>query len=290
MAAAQTGGRLGLRTLLLEKDVFGGSVAVLEAISEYPGIERINGWELTQTMVKQAREAGSSLADSMDILAVEESPGGNFVVDTGDAGRLHARSVIVCTGGQPRMLGLVDEEHFAQHGVHTCVQCAGARYADQAVAIAGNSSWAMRAADHLLNLGCTVSYVTGDHQLSGDATIGQNLLENDRFRFLGGCHITGLYGNEYLDEILLTSLDSGNFRKIRVSAIFVYRGIKPNSSLVAARRDRHGFLQVDENFMTSVSGMFAAGRIIQDDLPIHVMIGDGSRAALAAATWLAARS
>ena len=61
LAAAITSGQLGLQTLVLEKAVLGGSVAVLESVSDYPGIEKIGGWELTQTMVTQAQKAGCQL-------------------------------------------------------------------------------------------------------------------------------------------------------------------------------------------------------------------------------------
>ena len=75
-------------------------------------------------------------------------------------------------------------------------------------------------------------------------------------------------------------------QKIKVAAVFVYSGIVPNSGILAAQKDAKGFLQVDENFMTSLPGVFAAGRVVFDDLPIQIMIGDGSRAALSAAVWL----
>ena len=286
LSAAMTAGQLGLSVLVLEKAVFGGSVAVLETVSGYPGIKEIGGWELTQTMVQQAAHVGCELIDSIEAVNIAASFDNRFEIEAGNTDLLHARSVIVCTGGEPLMLGLAEETHFAQHGIHTCVQCAGARYKGKTVAIAGNSSWAVRAADHLLNLGCTVLYTTKDTELRGESNIVKKLLSQDRFRFLGGYHITGLYGRESLEEILVTGLTGGNFQKIEVSAVFVYRGIKPNSRIVPARQDAKGFLLVDANFMTSVSGVFAAGRVVQADLPIQVLVGDGSRAALAAAAWL----
>ena len=290
LAAAMTAGRLGLQVLVLEKAVFGGSVAVLESVEEYPGIERIGGWELTQGMVKQARDAGCKLIDSIEAVEVAASVEGNFEIRSSDAVLRHARTVIVCTGGQPRMLELAEETHFAQRGIHTCVQCAGARYSGQTVAIAGNSSWAVRAAVHLLDLGCTVLYITGETELCRDASSIKELLGNANFRFLGGCHITGLYGKEKLEEILVTSLTGGNYQKIAVSAVFVYRGIKPNSSMVSARKDRNGFLEVDENSMTSLPGVFAAGRVAEADLPIAAMAEEGSKAAHGAGSLLQAKA
>jgi thioredoxin reductase len=286
LAAAKTGGRLGLRTLLLEKNVLGGSVAVLETVAGYPGIEKQGGWELTQTMVRQAKDVGCELIDSIEVIAVEQPPGSSFMVKTGNGDLQHARSIIVCTGGEPLMLELADEEYYARRGIHTCAQCAGERYRGTTVVIAGNSGWAVCAADHLLQLGCTVLYVTKDNKLRGEEAIFKEILNHEQFRFLGGCHITGLYGKEKLEEILVTSLTGGNYQKIKVSAVFVYRGIKPNSNMVPARKDRKGFLEVDKNTMTSQPGVFAAGRVVEADLPIAAMAEEGSQAAFAAASWL----
>ena len=289
LAAAITAGQLGLRVLVLEKTVLGGSVAVLEFLAEYPGIEKISGWEFTQNMVKQARDTGCKLIDSIEVTGVVETVDNLFEIKVSDANILSARSVIVCTGGQPLMLEVADEAHFAQHGIHTCAQCAGARYKGKTVAIAGNSSWAVRAAEHLLNLGCTVLYITRDTELSGDGTIINKLINDDHFRFLSDYHITGLYGDEYLEEILVTSLTGGSFQKVQVAAVFVYRGIKPNSSIVPAHKDRRGFLQVDEKFMTSLPGLFASGRVVDHDLPVQSIIDDGNKAAHTAAAWLQAK-
>lgn len=286
LAAAKTGGRLGLNTLLLEKNVLGGSVAVLETVAGHPGIEKQGGWELTQAMVRQAKDTGSELIDSIEVKAVEQLPEGNFNVRTGNGDLHHTRSIIVCTGGEPLTLELADEAYYTRRGIHTCAQCAGARYRGTTVAVAGNSGWAVWAADHLLQLGCTVLYITKDNELRGEEAIIKEILKNEQFRFLGSCHVTGLYGKEKLEEILVTSLSGGSYQKIKMSAVFVYRGIKPNSSVVQARYDRKGFLEIDENFMTSLPGVFAAGRVVTADLTITAMEEDGSSAAHSAAAWL----
>ena len=290
LAAAKTSGRLGLKTLLLEKNVLGGSVAVLETVAGHPGIEKQGGWELTQAIVRQAKGNGSELIDSIEVVAIEQPSAVNFVVKTKDGDPHHARSVIVCTGGEPLMLELADEAYYTRRGIHTCAQCAGARYRGTTVAVAGNSGWAIWAADHLLQLGCTVLYITKDNELRGEEAIIKKILKNEQFRFLGGCHVTGLYGKEKLEEILVTSLSGGNYQKVKVSAVFVYRGIKPNSNVVQARKDRKDFLEVDEDFMTSLPGVFAAGRVVTDDLMIASMENNGSRAAISAAAWLKART
>ena len=286
LAAAMTAGRSGMRVLLLEKTVLGGSVAVLEAVSEYPGIEKIGGWELTQTIAEQARNSGCLLYDSIEVTGLQRLENSRFEVQCSGGDSFRARSVIVSTGGLPKLLGLKNETRFAQHGIHTCAQCAGARYKGRDVVIAGNGSCAVRAAVHLVDLGCRVFFITVDTKIIGDANLIKKLLNHKHFHFMSGCHVATLAGDEALHEIDVTDLTSGDLQKLEVAAVFSYRGIVPNSTIVNAQKDTKGFLLVDENFITSLPGVFAAGRIVYEDLPIQVMIGDGSRAALSAATWL----
>lgn len=289
LAGAITAGGYGLRGLLLEKAILGGSVAVLESVSDYPGIAETGGWELTQTMEQQARNAGCLLFDTVTVTGLQAVAESGFAISCHGGDTFRARSVLVSTGGQPRLLGLKDEERFFRHGIHICAQCAGARYKGREVAIAGNGRFAVRAALHLLELGCRVFFITGDAKIYGDATSIKNLLSCRQFHFMGGCRVTSLRGDACLQEIDVTELSSGDLQKLQVAAVFVYRTIEPDSMIVAARKDRKGFLQVDDNCMTSLAGVFAAGRVVAAELPIQVMIGDGSRAALSAGRWLQSR-
>jgi thioredoxin reductase len=288
LAAAITSGQLGLRILVLEKAVFGGSVAVLESISGYPGIEKIGGWEFTQTMVKQAKGVGCGLFDSNEVVGIQELGDSNFEIRCSDGNHFRSRAVIITTGGQPRLLGLQDESRFAQRGIHTCAQCAGPRYQGRNVAVAGNGSWALEAALHLLSLGCEVTFITGDAKVYGNPFLIKKLISHKKFRFMPGYHVDKLLGEEYLEEINVVELNTKKNKRIEVAGVFVYRGIVPNIQIVAVRQDAKGFLLVDENYMTSLPGVFATGRVVYADLPIQILVGDGSRTGLSVAAWLRA--
>jgi thioredoxin reductase (NADPH) len=286
LAAAMTSGQLGLRVLVLEKDVFGGSVAVLESLSAYPGIAQISGWEFTQTMMQQAIDAGARLIDAIEVLDIVEAAGNIFELIGSGGHRFRCRAVIITTGGQPRLLGLENETRYAQRGIHTCAQCAGPRYAGKTVAIAGNGSWAVEAALHLLSLGCRITFITGDAKMSGNSSLLSKLIQHENFSFMGGCHVTKLHGSKYLREIEVTDLKTREIKSVKVAAVFVYRGIVPNIKIVSAQQNAKGFLLVDQNYMTSLPGVFATGRVVYADLPIQILVGDGSRTALSAAAWL----
>src|SRR3990172_8499262 len=46
------------KTVLLEKGVIGGQIALTELVENYPGVPSINGFDLAQTMLKQAESYG----------------------------------------------------------------------------------------------------------------------------------------------------------------------------------------------------------------------------------------
>ena len=286
LAAAITAGQLGLRTLIMEKAVYGGSVAVLETVTGMPGIEEVGGWEFTQTMVKQAETVGCRMLDSIEVNGVQKQENNRFEIQCSDGNRFQSRAVIITTGGQPKLLGLEDEPRFAQRGIHTCAQCAGTRYKDKAVVIAGNGSLAVEAAYHLLSLGCRITFITGDTEMSGNALLINKVLNHQDFQFMAGSHVEKLSGGEHLEEIEVVNLTTREIKPLETAAVFVYRGIVPDIRITDVQQDAKGFFLVDENFMTSLPGVYATGRVVFADLPVQVLVGDGSRAALSAAAWL----
>jgi thioredoxin reductase len=79
---------------------------------------------------------------------------------------------------------------------------------------------------------------------------------------------------------------SAEIKRFETAAVFVYRGIVPDIRITDVQQYTKGFLLVDENFMASLPGVFATGRVVFENLPVQVLVGDGSRAALSAAAWL----
>ena len=288
LAAAMRAGRLGLQALLLEKTVFGGSVAVLENVDNVCGIESTGGWEFTQAMVKEAEAAGCRLRDSTEVTGVSGRKNGPFAVSCSEGMVFRARSIIVCSGGSPRALGLQNETHFTRRGIHTCAQCAGGRYKGLDVVVAGNGSFAALAARHLLELGCRLFFVSGDAEISTDAPLVKELERHKEFHFLSGSHVTGLLGDDFLEAVEVTDLVHGERQALAAASLFVYPTIVPESGFVYAVKDSKGFLAVDGAGMTSLAGIFAAGRVVSPDLSIAAMAEKGSRTALAAESWLRA--
>jgi thioredoxin reductase len=111
-----------------------------------------------------------------------------------------------------------------------------------------------------------------DAKMSDNASHIAILLRHKEFRFMPGYHVENLSGAEFLAEIGVVNLATSEQKRLKADAIFVYRGIVPDIKIDAVQQDRKGFFLVDENFMTTLPGAFATGRVVYADLPIHVLI------------------
>ncbi|MEM3824154.1 MAG: FAD-dependent oxidoreductase, partial [Candidatus Bathyarchaeia archaeon] len=63
LAAGIYGARSGLKTLVLDEKLAGGTTADAPLIENYPGFQTINGMELAQKMVTHCRKAGATIQE-----------------------------------------------------------------------------------------------------------------------------------------------------------------------------------------------------------------------------------
>src|SRR5260370_32855812 len=59
-------------TLLLEKGVIGGQISLTELVENYPGVPTVNGFDLAQTMLKQAETYGME-TEHTSVLGLERA-------------------------------------------------------------------------------------------------------------------------------------------------------------------------------------------------------------------------
>ena len=114
--------RARYRVLVLEKDRFGGQITITHEVVNYPGVESTSGEALTDTMRRQAINFGAEvkLAEVLDVKL-----DGDIKEVITNSGTLHAFSVLICTGANPRHIGFEGESEFRGHGVAYCATCDG---------------------------------------------------------------------------------------------------------------------------------------------------------------------
>ncbi|HET9201096.1 MAG TPA: FAD-dependent oxidoreductase, partial [Dehalococcoidia bacterium] len=129
-------------TIMFERGVIGGQIALTEAVENYPGFpDGVNGFDLAQNMLKQAEKYGQQTKYSA-VTAVERV-GDKFKLTASDGEEIMARTVIITAGADYNRLGIPGEDRLIGRGVSYCATCDAAFFRDQEVAVVGGGDAAM---------------------------------------------------------------------------------------------------------------------------------------------------
>ena len=143
------------RTLLLEKETFGGPIMDYESIENYPGFaDGISGAKLGSEMVNQATKYGLKL-EQAEVADIELFTNGRYVRRADGAGYM-TTVVIIAGGSRPKKLGVSGEEKLQGKGVFNCAFCDGGQFTDQLVAVCGGGDAGITEAIYMTKLASKV--------------------------------------------------------------------------------------------------------------------------------------
>ncbi len=113
-----------LKTLLLEKELCGGLLAITDLIENYPGFaDGIKGMDLIAKFKKQAEKFGTKINEFEEVKKIELSPNG-ISIET-NRGQYNTYTLILATGSVPKILNIPGESEFRGKGVSYCAICDG---------------------------------------------------------------------------------------------------------------------------------------------------------------------
>jgi thioredoxin reductase (NADPH) len=278
--------RAGLKTLLLEKSMYGGQIVNSQHVENYPGFpEGISGFELASLMQQQAEKYGLEMI-------TQEVNG----VKTGNTHRVITTEneyetdvVIVAAGSEYSRLGVPGEEQYLGKGVSYCATCDGFLFREKDVAVVGGGDTAITDA---LELGQHVSNVYVIHrrdQLRAGQVLQQRAFEHPKIQFKWDSVVEQVEGDSLVQELKLRNVKTKEISSLPVSGIFVAIGLNPNTGpfkdIVAV--NENGQIIVDESMQTSVQGIYAAGDIrAHSARQVSTAVGDGAAAAMAAFKYI----
>ncbi len=279
--------RARLHTLVLERNIFGGQVAVTSHIENYPGFPCIAGAELARQMQECAFRFGAT-ARIAEATSLSRQDNGRFLLQT-SVGTVQAKAIIVATGGQHRLLGVPGEKEFFSQGVSYCAVCDGPFYEGAQVVVVGGGDSAIQEAIYLTQYAEKVTVVHRRQGLRASKLLEDEARRNSKIAWALGRVVTEIRGHDMVEEVLVKDVASGREEAISAEGVFIYVGMLPNTKflqgLVALATD--GFLLTGEAMRTSVPGIFAAGDVRHKEVrQIATAVGDGAQAALAAVDYV----
>lgn len=287
LTAALYAGRAGKKTLIIEKNAFGGQMTFSPKIENYPGVPAGAGMEIADAMVEQV--LGQGIDTEFDtIVGLDKNADGSFCVK-GEFAEYTGRSVIVAVGCKHRMLGLEKEEEFVGNGISFCAVCDGAFYNGKTVALIGGGNSALQEAILLSETSKKVIVVQNLPYFTGEVKLVEQVNKRDNIEVIFGATVESLSGEAELDGLDIKMTETGEVRHLTVDGMFVAIGLQPENEPFAALAplNQWGYFDTDESCVTATPGVFVAGdcrskRIRQ----VTTATADGAVAALAACRYL----
>ena len=274
------------KTLLLERKVIGGQIALTSDVENYPGMDNVNGFDLAEAMHKQATKYGMETAYA-DVTSIERQ-GDLHLVRTSE-GDYIAKALIITAGADYNRLGVPGEERLTGHGVSYCATCDGAFFKDQEVAVVGGGDAAMDEGLFVTRYASKVHVIHRRDKLRAGAILRERAFANPKMDFTWNTVVEEILGETEVTGVKLRNVVSGETSTMAVGAVFVFIGLSPNSGYLrgVVPMDEGGHVLVNEWMETEIPGLFAAGDIRSNSArQVVSSAGDGATAAIRADQYL----
>jgi thioredoxin reductase (NADPH) len=288
LAAGVYGVRSGLKTVVLEEKIAGGTSADAPLIENYLGFRRITGFELAQKMVEHAKSAGVEIREFESVLSLDLK-GETKVVKTNKA-TYEAHTVIIASGSRYREIGVRGEKEFRGRGVSYCGICDGPLFRGKRVLVVGGGNSALITALYLADLASEVTIAHRREAFRAEETLVKTLEAKKNVEALLNTEVKEIKGEKVVTKAVILNNKNGETRELPFDGVFVQVGEDPNSQLAreaGIEVDDNSYIKVDFLQRTNITGVYASGDVTNHPVKqIGTAVGQGITAALEAYSFI----
>ena len=282
LAAGLYAARARRSTMLLERNVTGGQVALTSAVENYPGLEEVNGFDLGQMMQHQAEKYGMEMGyTSVDSI---ERDNGVHVIHTAE-GDYKAKAVILTGGADYDRLGVPGEDELIGKGVSYCATCDAAFFKDQVCAVVGGGDAAMDEGLFVTRYASKVYLIHRRDELRASKILQERAFAEPKIEFIWNTVVEEVQGEDAVQRLKLRNVVSNEQSDLDVAAVFIFIGLSPNTGYLKGqlKMDQGGHIYVNDWMETEIPGLFAAGDVrVNSARQVVTAAGDGATAAIKA--------
>jgi thioredoxin reductase (NADPH) len=272
LAAALYTARDRYSTLILEKNGLpGGQIMLTEHVENYPGYQKISGFDLIEQMKTQVLSFGAELVASQAADNIRRRDDGMLEIDVNKGERTYvARSVIVSPGSDYRNLGIPGETEMRQATrVSYCATCDGAFYRDKHVLVIGGGNTAVEDTVYLATrFTDKITMIHRRTEFRAAKVLVEELYAAADERNIDiklpyvPVEIVATDDGADIDHVKIRNVDTDAIEEIGVDGVFIFVGMNPNTAWLkdVLKIDDGGYIYADPLTMkTSMPGVFAAG-------------------------------
>lgn len=259
----------------------GGQVADTSSVENYLGYKDIPGGGLVDEFSAHVLSLGVPKLEYYGATKISKEED-IFNITCEDENTYRAKTVVYATGSTSRKLGVAGEEKLFGRGVTYCATCDGPLYKGKSVVVAGGGNSAVEAAIDLSKI-CEKVILIHRSQFRADKILIDALMKLENVEIHLGTVITGIEGDLGVDRVRAQVKETNEEKVFETAGVFVEIGFLPNTALLKGIVDLNekGEVIVDENCMTSMAGLFAAGDVTTEKhKQIIVAAAMGAKAAL----------
>jgi thioredoxin reductase (NADPH) len=284
LAAGIYAARSGLKTLVLEEKMAGGTTADAPLVENYPGFQSISGVELAQKMVAQCKGTGVIIREFEKVLSLDLN-GEKKIVKTNRT-VLETEAVIIASGSHYREIGVPGEKEFLGRGVSYCGICDGPLFKGKHVLVVGGGNSALITALYIAGLASEVKVAHRRDAFRAEEALVKALKEKANIEILWNSEVKEIKGEKLVNKVTIFNRNTGEIKELLVDGVFVQVGETPNSQLAkeaGVEVDKDGYVMIDIRQRTNIAGVYAAGDVTNHPVKqVGTAVGQGISAALEA--------
>lgn len=280
--------RSGLKTLVLEDKLAGGTISDAPKVVNYPGFSEIAGRELAEKMTLHCRKLGAFIHDLETVTDMNLAGDAKTVTTTSST--YQAKAVILAMGSHYKEIGAKGEKEFRGRGVSYCGVCDGPFFKGKKVLVVGGGNSACITTLYLSGLASQVTVVHRRQAFRAEELLVSDLATKSNVNVMWNTEIAEIKGDKQVRSVMLKNNATGEVSELAVDAVFVQVGEAPNSQLAKAagvKTDEVGYIKINIKQETSLPGIYAAGDITNHPVKqVGTAVGQGITAALEAYAFI----
>lgn len=282
--------RAGLNVAIVT-ETFGGQLLETDSVENYPGIKYATGLEISglfEQHVKQYKEIKAIEGFKVTRIA-EKGKKDGFEVMLSNGKKIEGKTVIIATGKRPKKLMEIinSAERFEGKGITYCALCDGPLYKGKNVAVIGGGYAGIEDALFLSNIAEKVFVIEFNPEIGGEEISRKKVLEKKNIEIITNAQVKKVFGEKFVEGLKYFDRKKNIEKELKVSALFVHIGENTNSEFFEGKKNALKEIEIDENNMTSVKGVFAAGDVTKiKTKQLVVSAAEGCKAALAVNSFL----
>ena len=274
--------RAKYRVLVMEKEQFGGQIAITHEVVNYPGIAKTSGKALTDTIQQQAESFG---AEFMLAEATGFDLAGDVKTVRTNRGEYHCFGILLATGAHPRTVGFKGEEEHKGRGVAYCATCDGEFFTGKEIFVVGGGYAAAEESVFLTKFARHVTILVRKDDFSCAVSVADQAKNHEKITVLTNTVMEEVSGENGLTYARYKNTATGEvteYKSKETFGVFVFAGYAPATEILkgTVELNEQGYIITDASQKTTADGVYAAGDVCIK--PLRQVVTATSDGALAA--------